>query len=121
MGYYTYYTMNVSNTHRDNGKLVVETEPIPSIVAGDLENAMKDLDVLEGDVSGGYYSGDTIKWYEWEEDIRNLSKEFPDILFEVSGDGEESEDFWIAYFLNGKMQFCPGRIVYDDFSESALS
>ena len=121
MGYETYFTMNVSNTHRENGKLVIDTEPIPSIVARDLEDAIDELDTLYGDVSGGFYSGETIKWYEWDDDIRKLSREFPDILFEVSGDGEESDDFWMAYFLNGKMQFCPGTIVYDEFSESALS
>ena len=59
-------------------------------------------------------------WYEHEEDMKELSLKFPDIVFDVYGDGEETEDLWHKYFKNGKMQYCPVRFEFDDFDESKL-
>jgi len=44
----------------------------------------------------------TCKWYEWEYDMIELSKELPDILIKLKGIREENGDQWISYFLNGK-------------------
>jgi hypothetical protein len=60
------------------------------------------------------------KWYDWEKDMRKLSKIFPDILFELHGDGEESDDLWKAYFKNGKMQRCHAITVFEEFDERKL-
>lgn len=43
-----------------------------------------------------------------------LSTQFPDALFELSGKGEEFGDFWVAYFCEGRSQFCHGEIVYEE-------
>ena len=45
------------------------------------------------------------KWYSWEQDMLEYSKEYPDVLFTLEGQGEEAEDRWAAYFKNGKWQF----------------
>jgi hypothetical protein len=42
------------------------------------------------------------KWYDWNDDMINLSKIFPNTLFTVDGTGEENEDIWRAYFKNGE-------------------
>ncbi len=54
------------------------------------------------DENGDSY--DTCKWYEHEDDMRQMSKAIPDVLFHLSGEGEESGDIWDAWFLNGKGQ-----------------
>ena len=54
---------------------------------------------------------DQTKWYEWETDMRKLSKDLPHILLHISGDGEDKEDIWEAYFLNGKCQLCEGVVT----------
>lgn len=60
------------------------------------------------------------KWYESNEELKEFSKKFPDALLVLDGDGENCEDVWIAYFLNGKSQTCVGRMEYDDFDSSKL-
>lgn len=60
------------------------------------------------------------KWYEHEEDMRRFSKLYPFILFELSGEGEESGDIWRKYFLNGKMQYCKSKIEFEPFDETKL-
>ena len=60
------------------------------------------------------------KWYTHEDDLKDFSKRHQDYLFILSGDGDESGDMWIKYFKNGKMQFCPVIITFDEFDERKL-
>lgn len=46
--------------------------------------------------------GDSCKWYDHEADMIQMSREFPDILFELTGEGEEAGDLWRKYFKNEK-------------------
>lgn len=64
--------------------------------------------------------GESRKWYEHESDMRDLSLEFPDMLFTLEGEGDEAGDLWIKYFKNGKIQKAYARIEYDEFDESKL-
>jgi len=43
-----------------------------------------------------------MKWYDWEEDMGNISKEFPDIEFGVEKIGEDHDDWYYGLFKNGK-------------------
>jgi hypothetical protein len=52
------------------------------------------------------------KWYEWEEDMIEMSKHFKNVLLTLSGAGEESGDLWTAYFFNGKSQVEEAQISY---------
>lgn len=61
-----------------------------------------------------------VKWYRWKDDMRDISKRYPDRLFQLDGQGEESDDLWRAFFKNGKSQICKARIVFDDFNEADL-
>lgn len=63
---------------------------------------------------------DSVKWYGHEKDMREYSKRHPETLFELSGEGEENEDIWREYYLNGKMQSCKAVITYEPFNESKL-
>lgn len=100
MGYYTNYTLNVY--------------PENSAVSNDQICAAIDRMGLgfEGDMGWGFTLCD--KWYDYEEDMLELSRKLPDVIFELYGDGESSDDFWICYFRNGEKQFCSGEIVYEE-------
>lgn len=60
------------------------------------------------------------KWYDHEQELKEFSKNYPDALFVLYGDGECSDDFWYTYFKNGKVQHAPVRLEYDQFDESKL-
>lgn len=61
-----------------------------------------------------------VKWYDWETHMKALSREYPDVLFTLSGDGEENGDLWKAYFKNGKCQYEKAKITFDAFDENKL-
>jgi hypothetical protein len=63
---------------------------------------------------------DETKWYEHEEHMRKISLQYPDVIFELRGEGEESGDIWVKYFVNGKMQLCAAKIVFEEFDEKKL-
>jgi hypothetical protein len=60
------------------------------------------------------------KWYTWEADMRKISKQFPNTIFLIEGEGEDSGDIWKAYFLNGKMQKAEAKITFEPFDEQKL-
>ena len=50
-------------------------------------------------------SGETdATWYDHSEDLQKVSMRYPDALLILSGEGEESDDQWVEYHRNGKMQ-----------------
>ena len=63
---------------------------------------------------------ESVKWYEWETDMRTLSAEFPTVLFTLHGEGENNHDMWIAYFLDGKMHRVEAKITYKPFNKNEL-
>ena len=63
---------------------------------------------------------ESCKWYEHDSNMRTVSKRYPETLFVLKGEGEESGDIWIKYYMNGKVQHCEARIVFEDFDENKL-
>jgi hypothetical protein len=61
-----------------------------------------------------------IKWYEHDTDMLKHSKAYPNTLFKLIGEGEDSDGLWYKYYKNGKMQYCPAIITYDEYDESKL-
>jgi hypothetical protein len=41
-------------------------------------------------------------------------------LFILHGIGEDNDDRWIKYYMNGLTQHAPVRFVYDDFDPALL-
>jgi hypothetical protein len=64
-----------------------------------------ELDILE---YGDLYE----KWYEHEDDLRKISKKFPESIIKLYGYGDNTDDIWAKYFQNGKMQSDSTQIVY---------
>jgi hypothetical protein len=66
----------------------------------------------QGSLAHGWY--EHMKLYDWEEPIKELSMKFPNVTFEMDCNGEESDDFWLAYIREGTIRVYPGRIEYYD-------
>jgi hypothetical protein len=110
MGYYTNFTLSIVDGNDD----VADEEIISKLVENEESNACAALN------KDGSWA-DSAKWYNHEDDLREFSKLFPDKLFLLEGEGEESGDLWKKYFKNGKMQEVRARIVYDDFDPAKLT
>jgi len=106
MGYYTTFKIEASES-----KIMEEFLAKDVRSYGEIFEAIFDED---GD------SHDSYKWYDHESDMKEVSKEFPNVLFTLKGEGEEAGDIWIKYFKNGKMQSCPAKLVFDEYDESKL-
>ena len=63
---------------------------------------------------------DECKWYEHETDMKALSLRFPEVLFTLHGEGEESGDVWNKYFRNGKCQVAKGVVTIAPFNPKEL-
>lgn len=68
--------------------------------------------------------GNTLKksndWVLWKEDMISFSQEYKNVLFKLHLEGEDQGDLTDAYFLNGRYQLCPAKIVYQEFDENTM-
>jgi hypothetical protein len=111
MGYYTYYTLEIMTA--DDLRSHDSSLEIIAKLRRDNEYARSAFD------HEGRTNTETT-WYDSQDEMKEFSKAFPDALFVLTGDGEGNDDRWCAYFRDGKMQFAPGRIDYDEFDENKL-
>lgn len=113
MGYLTEYTLKC---HTDNYDTFDE-------IAG----MLNDLCVLgyalyedKHDTDTTFYSFDAVTWYDHDDDMRKVSAAYPDVLFELNGNGENSGDIWKTYYKGGKMQHTEATITFDPFDPNKL-
>jgi len=66
------------------------------------------------------FFNESCKWYDHEINMRSISKDYPDTIFILEGEGEEAGDIWIKYFLNGKMQVAKAKITFEEFDPKKL-
>lgn len=78
MGYYTRYSLTVKD--------IDETDKIREALT-----QLYGMDPFE----------DSTKWYDSDENCIQVSRQFPDTLFAISGDGEEQGDRWRKVYQNG--------------------
>ena len=105
MGYYTHFEIIVNNNE------IIDKEIHEKLCE---ISGYNDWDYWTSSITGHF------KWYENEHDMYELSMLFPDKVFTVTGNGEESNDIWRNYWKNGKFCDANRRIVYDEYDESKL-
>lgn len=92
MGYETNFNLAVINGDR------------PSV-----EDVAKTLNEVMGDPDPDYWKsvlrGDQpCQWYEYTENMVEVSRHYPGVVFSLNGCGEEPGDEWIEYYRDGKFQ-----------------
>jgi hypothetical protein len=107
MGYYSYYTLTTQNgSIEDDNKLISQLRE---------ENSNAQVALAEDG-----YPAAHLKWYEHEEELKEFSKKYPNLVLHLSVEGEENGDMSQKYFKNGKMQVCHAKIEFDDYDENKL-
>lgn len=97
MGYYTDYSLETN---------------APGIEE-DIAEAIADESGFGGNIFRHDYC--ECKWYGHKEDMLNVSKKFPDVIFILTGEGEEPGDLWKKRFVNGQVDEVRAEITYPDF------
>jgi hypothetical protein len=116
MGYYTNFSLKVHLLIGGKVADLVDDAPLEAVIK-DLrarnENAAFALD-------DNGFTEERCKWYDYAVDMGLFSLKYPNILFTLSGEGEESGDIWKAYFLNGKMQLAKAEVQIAPFDPEKL-
>lgn len=139
MGYYTKYDLEIRPLEYEQKKAEIEDKIHSEIQAiensgikdkklkkkliKEINNQLSMLKVTQKTVTntlGFNPFEESCKWYTHSEDMVDLSKSFPGILFILSGSGEKSDDLWVKYYYKGKIQITYGKIVYEPFAASKL-
>ena len=91
MGYYSYVNLNIEQSD-------VTMDQVAETVAEVSDDP--DVEFWKTALSGNH----EVKWYEYDEDMKKVSRQYPEALFILSGEGEEDGDRWVGYYQNGKVQ-----------------
>ena len=111
MGYYTKYELDIDGE--------VENWVTGRTLDGQLVtvNTGVSIDTVKREIvalCGTYPFYDACKWYNHSEHMIQVSKKYPDAVFILSGEGEESGDLWKKYYKNGREQLAKAKITYDE-------
>ena len=109
MGYLTKFTIKIVTGEDPEGP---SSDKILSELRGSCD-ALYAVDVMG-------HSSDSVKWYTMNDDMIKFSKCYPQIVFVVTGDGEEGDHFYRSYFLGGQSYSKKGAISYPPFDATKL-
>lgn len=102
MGYFTNYEVTVSNL--DSVNQGIEIVQMLDFDCYDFSNDGLNLTFS--------YNG---KWYDWEEDCIRVSLQYPKILIELHGVGEDLDDRWKARVQDGLCEIVKAVITFPEF------
>lgn len=104
MGYYTWYTLDILEDPDNQEDEFYEEFDEKTGLLFDFSN----------------YNGTEAKWYNWESDMKELSKKFPKMLFRLEGTGEEQFDVWDCHFCNGRSHYREIQTCWEPFDEKGF-
>lgn len=114
MSYYTSFSLTVKGKDLNWGIVDALDQWLEEheIIGYALENGNLYKEGGKNLIAFGPY--DTARWYAHEKDMLALSEAFPDLVFELHGEGENTGDLWNEYFCNGENEYCPVQILYPE-------
>ena len=107
MGYYTTHTFEP----------LTDNEELKLKIIDDLRSSNEEAEIAFDDTGGAI---DSVKWYDSDNDLKEFSKKYPDVVLSMFCEGEGNGDMYYQYFKDGKMQVCPAKITYDEYDEKEL-
>ncbi len=125
MGYYTFYTLLAESLNKDELKKIAnkifeirnngDTNFCYGLSDNGIGNDRNSIPEILLDLEDW---NTLVKWYDWEDDMKLLTKALPGIVLHLKGIGEDHDDIWQAHFLNGKSQYC--RAIIPEFDLDKL-
>lgn len=112
MGYYTDYELKLTADFDIISKYP-QLEFLPAVLEKYTGYVFETTGLHSACLSGA-------KWYDHHIDMVNMSKDFPEILFQLNGEGEESGDTWRSFYKNGKATKLIPIITWPEFDERQL-
>lgn len=85
MGYYTLYSITLEEGPEEQ-----------------YAEMLKDIDAIMGSCDMSRNESIFAKWYDYNRDMEELSRKYPDITVRLNGDGEDSDDLWQTFWHNGR-------------------
>ncbi|MCK5131738.1 MAG: hypothetical protein KAR40_06245 [Candidatus Sabulitectum sp.] len=105
MGYYTTYKLSIVGDKVDVFQVA---------------NFIETLQGPGYDMTKVLFGSACVKWYDYEDEMKQASIKFKDTILKLHGNGEEDGDVWVRYFLNGKVQECKAKVTFEEFDEDKL-
>lgn len=109
MGYYTDYRLQVSGLSENN-----QTDDIEYHLAH--ISGYRDWTVISYDPEFVMLLGSS-KWYNCDQDMIELSKLYPHLMFELHGVGEGVADLWHMKVKNGESERVAAQLVWPSFEK----
>ncbi len=100
MGYYTDYELELKGRGPIFDRLKEKAYDVELCYSRSLEQVLTD-------------GLNEVKWYGHEEDLNNVSKDWPNVIFILTCLGEDGER-WRVYSMNGVAQRVDGKVVYEE-------
>lgn len=94
MGYYTDYSIELLNCNKEDEDTIIQ----------DIKDTSGYADVFE----------ESVKWYDYSADMKNVSLRYPEVTFILSGEGEEAGDIWKSYFEAGSEKHIRAKLTFED-------
>ena len=109
MGYYTEYNLSIKhNLTMDDNKDIIK-------------HLRKESEEAEYAINEeGWSRGNESRWYNHNPEMKEFSKKYPYVVFELEGIGEENGDWWKRYYKNGKTQLAEAEITFEEYDETKL-
>lgn len=110
MGYYTKYDLDMEKKNR--WKSLPSEEEVLKILAPTIGT-----DFDEENPYFDVFFEEPMKWYSYDRDMKMVSSLYPGIVFALTGWGEEQDDIWVNYYLDGNSYFHGVEIKFPSFEE----
>lgn len=110
MGYCTKYNLKIEK----NNSCFTDSEIFKQTVE------KLELGIIDYALDNDLKCYNAVNWYDHPKHMRAVSSVIKNVLFLLEGEGEESGDIWKEYYLNGKMQRCKVKLVFDEFDKNEL-
>lgn len=120
MGYYTQHNLKIhqidDNKINNDDVLRTQLEDEINQYISEHENMKYAVGSITED-----WECDVTKWYNHKSDMKELSMQFPNVVFELEGIGDEVGDMWKEYYKDGLCQDCTAIITYPEYDPRKLT